>query len=162
MKVQGDGIELRLNSLESTRQRLATMPDEFRANLSPGWLQLVENATEPNQWVHGFAVFRTDKPDCQVGECGFKGPPDSAGMVEIAYQTFPQFEGCGYATEVAKTLTAFAFSQADVNLVRAHTLPETNASTRILGKCGFKFCGDIIDPDDGPVWRWELDKSYVN
>ena len=40
-------------------------------------------------------------------------------------------------------------------LVRAHTLPEPTASTRVLAKCGFHFVGDIVDPDYGPIWRWE-------
>jgi hypothetical protein len=39
--------------------------------------------------------------------------------------------------------------------VRAHTLPERNASVRILEKLGFAHLGQIVDPEDGPVWRWE-------
>src|SRR6266702_2366495 len=42
-----------------------------------------------------------------------------------------------------------------VRLVRAHTLPEENASTRVLLKCGFRHLGTVVDPEDGPVWRWE-------
>lgn len=38
---------------------------------------------------------------------------------------------------------------------RAHTLPERNASTRVLEKCGFTLVGEVVDPDDGVVWRWE-------
>jgi RimJ/RimL family protein N-acetyltransferase len=43
-----------------------------------------------------------------------------------------------------------------VRLVRAHTLPESNASTRVLTNCGFRKTAEVVDPDDGPVWRWEL------
>src|SRR6185503_4650545 len=42
-----------------------------------------------------------------------------------------------------------------VRLVRAHTLPERNASTRVLEKNGFRLLGPIVDPEDGPVFRWE-------
>ena len=42
-----------------------------------------------------------------------------------------------------------------VRVVRAHTLPQANASTRVLGKCGFTFTGPVEDPEDGLVWRWE-------
>jgi hypothetical protein len=42
-----------------------------------------------------------------------------------------------------------------VKLIRAHTLPQINASTRILTKCGFDRIGEMIDPEDGLVWRWE-------
>jgi RimJ/RimL family protein N-acetyltransferase len=46
-------------------------------------------------------------------------------------------------------------ARAGTPIVRAHTLPERNASTRILEKCGFTFRGEILDPEDGLVWRWE-------
>jgi ribosomal-protein-alanine N-acetyltransferase len=42
-----------------------------------------------------------------------------------------------------------------VRLVRAHTLPEPNASTRVLQKCGFVHVGEVMDPEDGRVWRWQ-------
>ena len=38
---------------------------------------------------------------------------------------------------------------------RAHTLPTPNASTRVLAKCCFQYIGEVIDPEDGLVWRWE-------
>jgi RimJ/RimL family protein N-acetyltransferase len=43
-----------------------------------------------------------------------------------------------------------------VRIVRAHTLPQANASTRVLEKCGFAHAGAIDDPEDGWVWRWDL------
>jgi len=42
-----------------------------------------------------------------------------------------------------------------VRRLRVHTLPERNASTRILEKVGFERLGEIIDPEDGVIWRWE-------
>jgi [ribosomal protein S5]-alanine N-acetyltransferase len=39
--------------------------------------------------------------------------------------------------------------------VRAHTRPTPNASTPVLTKCWFARVGDVVDPEDGPVWRWE-------
>jgi RimJ/RimL family protein N-acetyltransferase len=69
------------------------------------------------------------------------------------------FEGRGYATEAAAALVDFALASGQVRLVRAHTLPEVNASTRVLLKCGFRHVGTVVDPDDGPVWRWELSAS---
>ena len=47
-------------------------------------------------------------------------------------------------------LVAYAFSSGQVRVVRARTLSEANASTRVLVKCG-----EAIDPEDGFVWRWE-------
>lgn len=67
----------------------------------------------------------------------------------------PQFAGQGYATEAATALVRFALASGQVRLVRAHTLPVANASTRVLLKCGFRHVGEVIDPEDGLVWRWE-------
>ena len=39
--------------------------------------------------------------------------------------------------------------------MQAHTAPTANASTRVLAKCGFDFVGEVMDPEDGRVWRWE-------
>ena len=89
-----------------------------------------------------------------VGMCAFKSAP-SSGAVEIAYYTFPAFEGRGYATAAANALVAVAAS-GGVATVVAHTLPEPNASTRALQRVDFAFAGSVVDPEDGPVWRWTL------
>ena len=36
---------------------------------------------------------------------------------------------------------------------------EANASTRVLTKCGFRHVGEVMDPEDGLVWRWEKHKE---
>ena len=90
-----------------------------------------------------------------VGSCAFKGPPTDEGVVEIAYFTYPAFEGRGYATEMARKLLELAGGSADVRQVIAHTLQETNASTRVLEKVGMTFVGEVMDPEDGLVWKWQ-------
>lgn len=90
-----------------------------------------------------------------LGTCAFKGEPDEAGVVEIAYLTFPEHEGRGYATAMATKLIALAAESPAVRQVIAHTLPQKNASTRVLEKAGLTFAGEVVDPEDGPVWRWE-------
>lgn len=90
-----------------------------------------------------------------MGFGGFKAPPDADGAVEIGYLTFPANEGKGVATAIAAGLVAIAGSNG-VPRVVAHTLPFANSSTRVLERNLFRRCGDGIDPDAGPVWRWEL------
>jgi len=126
--------------------------------VSPDWLAALREASGSDPWRHGFFVVHRDT-GCVIGTAGFKGAPDSDGSVEIAYGIVPGFEGQGYATEAAAALVAFAFASGRVRLVRAHTLPARNASTRVLEKCGFRRTGAVIDPDDGPVWRWERERS---
>jgi ribosomal-protein-alanine N-acetyltransferase len=121
---------------------------------APDWLPALRRSTAPDPWRHGFAVVdpRTSRV---IGSAGFTGPPDTDGTVEIGYGIVPSEQGRGYATEVARALVAFAAADGRVRLVRAHTLPARNASTRVLEKCGFRHIGTIVDPHDGPVWRWE-------
>ena len=88
-----------------------------------------------------------------VGMGGFKGAPDG-GEVEIGYLTFRPFEGQGIARAVAGRLVEIA-AAAGCGRVCAHTLPEHNASTRVLAANGFRFAGPVEDPEDGTVWRWE-------
>ena len=123
-------------------------------DVSPTWLAALRSSSSPDPWRHGFFVVHRAAA-AVIGSAGFKGPPDSAGIVEVAYGIVPGFQGHGYATEAAAALLAFAFACEQVRLVRAHTLPEENASTRVLLKCGFRHLGTVVDPEDGPVWRWE-------
>lgn len=96
-----------------------------------------------------------DDSDCVVGTAAFVGPPTS-GAVEIAYHTFPGFEGRGIATAMAEQLLEIA-RQADPSLrVIAYTSPEKNASTRILERIGFARSGEGIDEEIGQTWRWEF------
>lgn len=87
-----------------------------------------------------------------VGSCAYKTPP-IAEEVEIAYFTFPEHEGRGIATRMAQHLVDIAFANGVVR-VKAQTLPEPNASTRLLEKLGFVFTGPVMHPEDGEVWEW--------
>jgi RimJ/RimL family protein N-acetyltransferase len=63
------------------------------------------------------------------------------GVVEIAYFTFPDFEGQGYATAMAAELVDRAAQAADGRGVRAHMLPVKSASTLVLEKTEFHVVG---------------------
>lgn len=126
--------------------------------VSPAWLSRLRASLPADPWVHGFAVVHRESRSV-IGNVGFKGPPAEDGMVEIAYGIVPVFQGRGYATEAAEAVVAFAFASGRVRLVRAHTFPTPNASTRVLAKCGFECTGEVEDPEDGLVWRWERSKE---
>ncbi len=123
-------------------------------DISPAWLEQLRASAAADVWVHGFAVVQRESRSV-IGAASFKGAPDAEGVVEIAYGIVPDCQGRGYATEAAQALVAFAFADSRVRRVRAHTLPNSNASTRVLTKCGFHRIGEFVDPEDGPVWRWD-------
>ncbi len=88
-----------------------------------------------------------------VGTCGFKAAPQ-AGRVEIAYFTFPEYEGKGIATQMARLLVSIARDALAGVVVAAQTLPERNASHRVLEKLGFSCKGSLQHPEDGLVLEW--------
>lgn len=90
-----------------------------------------------------------------IGTCGFKGPPQN-NRVEIAYFTFPEYEGRGYATQMARKLIAIARETDAEVVIAAQTLPQESASTTILKKLGFVLQGSLDHPEDGEVWEWQL------
>lgn len=153
--LQTKRLHLVLENREATLAAVEAMSPADKAQLSADWLARLRDSAPEDPWVHGFAMVLRDTGD-SVGSCGFKGPPaENDGAVEIAYGVVPDHQGKGYASEAAEALVAFAFASADVRLVRAHTLPRVSASTRVLTKCGFRHVGEVIDPEDGLVWRWE-------
>ena len=123
-------------------------------DVSSAWLVQLRALDHADPWVLGFAVLHRESGSI-IGSAGFKGPPDTDRIVEVAYGIVPGFQGLGYGSEATAALVAYAFATGLVERVRAHTLPTANASTRVLTKCGFTHIADIIDPEDGPVWRWE-------
>jgi len=153
-QIQTQSLQLVPQTPEHVRAQIEEMDADQRAALSPDWLARVQAAKAADPWTLGFCV-RHGSTNADIGRCGFKGPPDADGVVEIAYMVQPEHQGKGYATEAAAALVAFAFRSKQVRVVRAHTLPEVNASTRVLSKCGFQRIGEVIDPEDGLVWRWE-------
>src|SRR3954466_14228562 len=123
-------------------------------DVSEQWLAQLENSADADPWKFGFAVMTREHQEV-IGNAGFTGPPDEDGAVEIAYGIVPAHQGHGYATESAEALVAFAQADDRVQTMCAHSLPEHNASTRVLEKCGFERIGEVNHPTDGLIWRWE-------
>ena len=153
-RLQTQSLYLISQNRESALADVQAMNPEAKAQLSADWLAQLHGSAPEDPWVHGFSLVHRET-GAAVGTCGFKGPPLADGVVEIAYGVEPDQRGKGYATEAAEALVTFAFAADRVSVVRAHTLPEANASARVLTKCGFRCIGEVIDPEDGLVWRWE-------
>jgi RimJ/RimL family protein N-acetyltransferase len=133
--------------------RLAEGVREQFLGASSDFMRRVEIGKQADPWLFGFAVIHK-MDNMLIGTCGFPGPPDTDGVAEIAYGISPAYQRRGYATEAAKALIQFAAKDSRVKTIRAHTLAETNASTRVLQKCGFIRAGEAID-EGNVVWRWE-------
>src|SRR6185436_7115552 len=101
MTIETARLRLQLRSREELLALFEGMPE-----VSPAWLARIRDSTAPDPWTYGFGVFERST-GADVGHAAFKGPPDAAWMVEIAYGIYPDFQGRGFATEAADGLTAF-------------------------------------------------------
>lgn len=109
-------------------------------------------------WFFYFIIHKAENKI--IGNGGYKGKPDEQGVVEIGYEIMPDYRGQGYATEMVKGLLNNAFSYPEVNKVIAHTLPDYNASVRVLQKAQLKFNGVLKDfEDEAEVWEWEITRG---
>jgi [ribosomal protein S5]-alanine N-acetyltransferase len=130
--------------------------DDCSREVCAATASLYEKVGYVSPWLGYLAVFN----ERIVGACSFKGPPASS-KVEIAYFTFPEFEGRGVATSMARELLTLAMAAGPGIIVTAQTLPQRNASTAILEKLGFKRNGMGVDPEVGEVWEWELPENVA-
>ena len=131
----------------------------------PGWAtftgalrparETLAGARNASAWGPRFFV-AGDPPEL-VGWGGFKGPPND-GVVELGYEIAESRRGHGLATEATRAMLAEAFADERVTAVIAHTLPERNASTRVLEKVGFAYDGEAREDGD-PVWRFVLERE---
>lgn len=156
-----DHLRALLESREAYERRaglaLAEGVREFMIgpDVSAAFLEQLKTSTETDPWRDGFGVVHL-ADNVVIGLCSYGGPPGDEGTVEISYGISPAYQGRGYATEAAQLLIDRALASGQVKLLCAHTLPERNASARVLEKCGLRFAGERVDPKDGLIWRWEL------
>jgi [ribosomal protein S5]-alanine N-acetyltransferase len=86
-----------------------------------------------------------------AGTCGFKGPPDEKGEVEIGYAVVEAEQRRGIATAAVRDLVNFAFADPRVTAVIAETLPGGLPSQKVLSKAHFVTNGFRIDGEEGEI-----------
>jgi RimJ/RimL family protein N-acetyltransferase len=135
---------------------------ELGRPVAPGWATFTEALPRVREQVAGWPdgarwgprFFLAGEPSELVGWGGFKGPPRE-GVVELGYEIAASHRERGLATAVARAMVAEAFADPAVTTVIAHTLPERNASNRVLEKAGFEFDREAREGDTA-VWRFAL------
>jgi RimJ/RimL family protein N-acetyltransferase len=152
-RIRTTRLELVAKSKADVQAMIDSMSPYEKAQMSADWLARFAASSATDPWIHGFTAVRSADHET-VGTGGFATPPID-GMVEIAYAVEEQFRNRGYAQEIARGLVAFVLAASDVEVIRAHTLPDGIASQQVLLKNGFERVGEIDHPDDGLVWRYE-------
>ncbi|WP_328474019.1 GNAT family N-acetyltransferase [Actinoplanes sp. NBC_00393] len=98
-------------------------------------------------WIARAAVAVPE--DVVVGHGGFHGPPDTDGIVEVAYSVDPAYRRRGYAKAMLAALLARADADPQVTAVRASIRPDNVASRATIAGFGFFKIGEQWDPEDG-------------
>jgi ribosomal-protein-alanine N-acetyltransferase len=91
-----------------------------------------------------------------IGGCGFLGPPDATGSVEIGYGLVPSQRRKGIATEAVKGLLDAAWRDPVVKLVVAFTDKDNEPSQAVLRRVGFQ----QVDSNSEQL-RWEVEREPV-
>ncbi len=109
-------------------------------------------------WL-GRAIVQTEPDGSRrvVGTCGFHGPPDDTGRVEIGYRVEATERREGVATEVVRALFDWAATEHGVNRFRAAIAPDNLPSLAVAAKFGFRQVGVQIDDIDGEELVFEVD-----
>ena len=76
-----------------------------------------------------------------IGTCGFSRLDDRNMSGEIGYVINPLYSGHGYATEAARRVIEFGFSELGLERIEARYIVENLASRHIMDKLGMQFEG---------------------
>jgi [ribosomal protein S5]-alanine N-acetyltransferase len=93
-----------------------------------------------------------------VGSAGFSGPSES-GSLQLGYAVYPDYQGRGYATEVAASLLQAAWTDPRITAVQATIPPWHSQSIRVAEKTGMITVGEGEDDDVGKIVIYEIRRA---
>ncbi|WP_411103138.1 GNAT family N-acetyltransferase [Streptomyces sp. cmx-4-9] len=110
-------------------------------------------------WTTRAAVSEPD--GAVVGDAGFHGPPDEAGVVEVGYSVVPRYRRQGYARAMLRALLVRAAVEAGVRTVRATVRSDNAASLATLAGFGFVRVAERGSDRDGIEFVFEVPADAV-
>jgi RimJ/RimL family protein N-acetyltransferase len=90
-------------------------------------------------------------------------PPEIRGQREIGWSFAEAHWGCGYATEAARAVIAYAFEVLALPLLYSQTSDSNAGSTRMMQRLGFirrpelGYDDSDYPPADNPTTVWSMD-----
>jgi len=89
-----------------------------------------------------------------IGNCGIRLTAPGSHEADMGYELSPAHWGCGYATEAARAILDFGFTELGVHRVWATTLADNAGSARVLEKLGMRLEGRLRDKErfKGRYW----------
>lgn len=146
--------------LETQRLRLrefTSADTDFIITLlnSPGWLQFIgdrnvrtkeealtylENGPLKSYRENGFGLWMVElkEHNTPIGMCGIIARPNLE-KPDIGFAFLPEYNGKGYAHEMAAATLDYAREELNIQVLYAITLAENKNSIRLLEKIGLKY-----------------------
>ena len=78
-----------------------------------------------------------------IGNCGIRMESPDAHDADIGYELAPQHWGCGYATEAARAILAFGFTELHLHRIWSRCMADNVGSARVLEKIGMRLEGRL-------------------
>lgn len=127
------------------------LEDEGRGLLNYYWYMI---SRDPSALGYGLWMIIHRADQVMFGTAGYKGRPDSTGMIEIGYGIDAAYRRQGYTFEAARALIDWGFAQPGITRVTADCLTNNLGSIRVLEKLGMTRTGVA-----GAYIQWRMDKS---
>lgn len=149
IRVEGERIRVESKTVEEMKQ---VYEKETDAEMKQAYFEMyteMKRIPGREEWACDWSIIRKSD-QTMIGGVGFKGVPDSKGIVEIGYGIDEAYQNQGYATEAVKVMLAWALAQEDVLCVQAQTDPNNMKSQKVLKKNGFQPAGQGTE---GPMFE---------
>lgn len=91
-----------------------------------------------------------------IGNCGVRRNARDAREGDIGYELNSRFWGKGYATEAARAVVEFGFSQLGLHRITAWCIVENMGSARVLEKLGMRQEGCLREHDYFKDRWWDV------
>jgi len=104
-----------------------------------------------------FQLASTLKADGQlIGNCGIRLRAADAREAEIGYELDPLYWGQGYATEAARAMVQFGFSELRLHRVWSRCIADNTGSARVLERIGMRQEGRLRETEYFKGRWWDV------
>jgi RimJ/RimL family protein N-acetyltransferase len=131
---------------------------------TPGWLEFIGkrnvrtegqavsyllNGPLTSYRVNDYGLWMVENKETKepMGMCGIINR-ENLDTPDIGFAFLPQFEGKGYAYEIASATLKYALQVVGIPHISAITLPKNSKSIKLLEKLGLKYIKSFSFPDN--------------